>query len=82
MEKNTDFNQIIKVLLKKSARNITFRERLISAPEEAYTELTGEMFPSDLCLRIKETDGKITKVLIDKRDDLSRSFYWDRKIIS
>ncbi|PLX17710.1 MAG: hypothetical protein C0601_06675 [Candidatus Muiribacterium halophilum] len=75
--KTNDFQQIIKALLKRSARNITFRERLITAPEEAYTELTGEMFPSNMCLKIKEDSGKITQVIIDKRDDYSRSFYWD-----
>ena len=75
--KNNDFQQIIKALLKRSARNISFRERLISTPEEAYTELTGEMFPSNMCLKIKEDCGKITQVIIDKRDDYSRSFYWD-----
>ncbi|MCK9225089.1 MAG: hypothetical protein M0R46_12480 [Candidatus Muirbacterium halophilum] len=81
MESGTkkEYEEIVKAMLKQSARNIEFRELLLNNPKEALQTIAEREFPENLEVTVlKDTlNGKITQVLLQERK-YSRSFYWER----
>ena len=74
-----EFEEIVKAMLKQSARNIEFRELLLSNPREAFQTIAEKEFPENLEVKVvkDEENGKITQVLVEERR-YTKSFYWER----
>lgn len=74
-----EYEEIVKAMLKQSARNIEFREMLLNNPKEAFETIAEKEFPENLEVKVlKDSEnGKITQVLVQERR-YSRSFYWER----
>ncbi|MFW5782664.1 MAG: hypothetical protein ACOCWO_05180 [Candidatus Muiribacteriaceae bacterium] len=69
------YSNIIKNMLKRSARSLTYRQLVMSNPREAFETVADINIPDDIMIHVVKEDDRIKQIKIDKLR--SRSFYWD-----